>query len=92
MLRHFYFWKYFLNRSFFVNDKCGSFDPLVFPAIHALLFPDVVKLNDFFILVAQKSERQVVFLAEILMGINTARANAQQSLLVIRYMCYWGFA
>ena len=77
MLRHFYFWKYFLNRSFFVNDKCGSFDSHVFSAVYALFFPDVVKLNDFLILVAQKSESQVVFFAEILMGPNTVRANAQ---------------
>ncbi len=77
MLRHFYFWKYFLNRSFFVNDKCGSFDPPVFSAVHALLFPDVVKLNDFLILVAQKSKRQAIFFAEILMGLNTVRTDAQ---------------
>jgi len=77
MLRHFYFRKYLLNRSFFIDDKRGSLNPHVFPAIHALFFPDVVKLNDFFVLVAQKSERQVVFLAEILMGLNTVRTDTQ---------------
>lgn len=77
MLRHFYFRKYFLNHSFFVNDKCGSFDPHVFSAVPALFFPDVVKLNDFLILVAQKSKRQAIFFAEILMGLNTVRTDAQ---------------
>lgn len=67
----------FYDHAHRVDEKRCAHGAIIFAAHEFLFTPDAIFFDDFFFLIGQQSERQVVLLHELIMAFDRVNADAE---------------